>query len=181
MRPAESFIGQPVRSLQTMLRTIGRSDGQDITVIPDGFYGTQTRNAVSDFQQARGIPSTGAVDQLTWERIAAEFPDAKTRVGPAEPLQLILNPNQVLRRGEAHPYLFLIQTMLNALEKAYGSIPAPALTGVLDLATADSISEFQRLSLLPVTGEVDKITWKHLALHYPLAVNREYSQNRTFR
>ena len=181
MRPAESFISQPVRSLQTMLRTIGKAGGQDITVIPDGFYGTQTRNAVSVFQQSRGIPSTGAVDQPTWERIAAEFPDARTRIGPAEPLQLILNPNQVLRKGESHPYLYLIQAMLNALQEAYGSIPAPALTGVLDLATADSISEFQRLNLLPVTGEMDKITWKHLALHYPLAVNRGYSHNRTLR
>ena len=181
MRPAESFVGQPVRSLQTMLRTISKANGKSITIIPDGFYGAQTRNAVSDFQQSRGIPSTGIVDQPTWERIANEFPDAKTRIGAAEPLQLVLNPNQVLRTGESHPYLYLIQAMLNALEEAYGSIPAPPLTGILDLATAESLSEFQRLSLLPVTGEVDKITWKHLALHYPLAVNRGYSQNRTRR
>lgn len=181
MRPTESFVGQPVRSLQTMLRTIGKAEGKSVTVIPDGFYGTQTRNAVSEFQQSRGIPSTGAVDQPTWERITAEFPDARTRTGSAEPLQLILNPNQVLQAGESHPYLYLIQAMLNALEEAYDSIPAPPLTGILDLATADSLSEFQRLSLLPVTGEVDKITWKHLALHYPLAVNRGYSKNRTRR
>lgn len=181
MRPAESFVGQSVRSLQTMLRTIGKAEGQSITVIPDGFYGNQTRNAVSDFQQRRGIPFTGVVDQVTWERIASEFPDAKTRTGPAEPLQLILNPNQVLRTGEAHPYLYLIQAMLNSLGEAYGSIPAPPLTGILDLPTVDSVSEFQKLSLLPVTGEVDKVTWKHLALHYPLAVNQGYSQNKTRR
>ena len=181
MRPAESFVSQPVRSLQTMLRVIGEDQGNSITLIPDGFYGTQTRNAVSRFQQDRGIPSTGVADENTWQRIVAEYPDALTRVGPAEPLQLILNPGQVLKKDEGHPYLFLIQAMLTALAEAYGSISAPPMTGILDLATADAISSFQQLSLLPDTGEVDKITWKHLALQYPLAVNLNYSQNRSAR
>lgn len=181
MRPAESFVGQPVRSLQTMLRVIGEDAGQGRTVIPDGFYGNNTRDAVSEFQRSRGLPATGVADENTWQRIVAEYPDALTRVGSAEPLQLILNPGQVIRMGESHPYLFLIQAMLTALEGAYGSIPAAPMTGVLDLPTADSLSSFQRLSRLPETGEVDKITWKHLARHYPLAVNLNYSQNRTRR
>ncbi|MBE6977211.1 MAG: hypothetical protein E7438_01015 [Ruminococcaceae bacterium] len=178
MRPAESFVAQPVRSLQTMLRVIGQDDGRELTVIPDGFFGEQTRNAVSEFQRSRGIPITGAADPSTWARISEEYPDALTRIGPAEPLQLILNPGQVLKAGESHPYLFLIQAMLAALESAYGSVTAPALTGILDMPTGQAISDFQALSLLPVTGQVDKVTWKHLALHYPLAVNLDYSQNR---
>ena len=181
MRPPESFVGQSVRSLQTMLRVIGEDAGLTKTVIPDGFFGAQTRDAVTQFQQNRGLPATGVADENTWQRIVAEYPDALTRVGPAEPLQLILNPGQVIRAGESHPYLFLIQAMLAALEEAYGSIPAPPMTGILDMPTADSVSSFQRLSLLPETGEVDKVTWKHLARHYPLAVNLHYSQNRTRR
>jgi peptidoglycan hydrolase-like protein with peptidoglycan-binding domain len=178
MRPNESFVGQPVRSLQTMLRVIGQASGQEITLIPDGFYGNNTRDAVSEFQRKRGIPATGVADENTWQRIVAEYPDALTRVGPAEPLQLILNPGHIIRSGETHPYLFLIQAMLAALQEAYGSIPAPPMTGVLDAPTGDSIASFQRLSTLPETGEIDKVTWKHLALHYPLAVNRNYSRNR---
>ncbi len=181
MRPAESFVGQPVRSLQTMLRVIGEDAGQPLTVIPDGIFGIQTQKTVTEFQRARGLPATGIADEATWQRIAEEYPDALTRVAPAEPLQLILNPGQVLTKGTAHPYLYLIQAMLVALQQAYGSIPAPALTGVLDTPTADAIEIFQRLSLLPQTGQVDKVTWKHLALHYPLAVNRVYSQNRNNR
>lgn len=181
MRRAETFVTQPVRSLQTMLRVIGQDDGQPLTVIPDGFYGEQTRSAVSEFQRSRGIPVTGAADPDTWARIATEFPDARTRVGPAEPLQLILNPGQVLTAGESHPYLFLIQAMLAALDHAYGAVTAPALTGILDIPTGQAISDFQALSLLPITGQVDKVTWKHLALHYPLAVNLDYSQNRSRR
>lgn len=181
MRPGESFVGQPIRSLQTMLRVIGEDAEQPLTLIPDGFFGDQTRNAVTDFQRSRGLAATGIADEQTWQHIAHEYPDALTRVRPAEPLQLILNPGQVLTRGTVHPYLYLIQAMLVALEEAYSSIPAPALTGILDIATAESLTAFQQLSQLPPTGQLDKVTWKHLALHYPLAVNRNYSQNRNIR
>lgn len=181
MRPAESFVSQPVRSLQTMLRVIGEDENRQPTVIPDGFFGPQTRNAVHNFQRSRGIPATGVADLNTWERIMADYRPALVRVDQAEPLQLILNPGQVLRQGEYHPYLYLIQAMLLALEEIYGSIGSLEMTGILDMPTSNAISSFQYLSDLPQTGEVDKITWKHLARQYPLAVNIKMSQNRTHR
>ena len=36
MRPDETFVGQPVRSLQQMLRTIAEYDDSHLTLIPDG-------------------------------------------------------------------------------------------------------------------------------------------------
>ena len=181
MRPAESFIAQPVRSLQTMLRVIGEDLGYTENVIPDGIYGPSTMDAVSRFQREHALPVTGVADQLTWERIAAEYEPARIRVEAAEPLQLILNPGQVITRGQSHPYIYLIQGMLVAISDEFGSIPPPQLTGVLDLATEESIYAFQYLSGLPETGQLDKITWKHLALQYPLAVNRQQTLRRVRR
>ena len=91
------------------------------------------------------------------------------RVDEAWPVYIILEPGQTIRRGEEHPHLHLVQAMLTVLSRAYDSIPAPGKSGVLDEATMDSLGEFQRLSGLPMTGVLDKRTWKHLALHYPLA------------
>lgn len=178
MRPNESFVGQPVRSLQTMLRVLAEDDRQLLSLIPDGIYGNQTRQAVTAFQRKYGIPATGVVNQETWDRITAEHSPALVRLGPAEPLRLILNPNQIIRRGEAHPYLFLVQGMLTALAEIYGSILVPSMSGILDLPTAESLASFQELSALPQTGELDKITWKHLALQYPMAVNLQQTKNR---
>ena len=178
MRPDESFIGQSVRSLQTMLRIIGEDAGRDLTVIPDGIYGQQTRAEVSRFQQERGMPVTGVVNQETWERIAGEYDDAFTRVGPAEPIQIIMNPGMQFQLGQESYYIFLIQAMLHALAEIYGSLSAPPITGQFDAITEDAVSIFQRLSGLPETGIVDKITWKHLALQYPLAINRKETANR---
>jgi peptidoglycan hydrolase-like protein with peptidoglycan-binding domain len=181
MRPAESFVGQPVRSLQTMLRVIGEDDASLPSVIPDGFYGRQTRQAVEAFQRKYGIASTGVADRNTWEHIRRIYEPALIRVDQAEPLQLILNPSQVIKRGESHPYVYLIQVMLLALSEIYGSITPASMSGILDLPTSQAVSDFQFLSDLEQTGEIDKITWKHLARQYPLAVNIRMTENRTNR
>lgn len=178
MRPLESFVAQPVRSLQTMLRTIAEDQGRKSSLIPDGVYGNQTMSEVSGFQRRKGLPVTGVADQATWEAIADEFTPARTRVTAAEPIEIVLNPNQVIQKNESHPIIFLTQGILIVLSDVYASITEPNISGILDLPTSNSIESFQSLSLLPVTGELDKITWKHLALHYPLAANLK--NNRKF-
>lgn len=171
MRPGESFVSQPVRSLQTMLRTLAEHDERYMSVVPDGIYGTPTMLAVTQFQKYHGIPATGVADQNTWEEIVARYEPALIFVDEAQPVEIILNPNEVLMTGDASPYLYVAQAMLIVLADAYGSVAMPSMTGVLDPATADALSSFQMLIGLPITGNLDKHTWKHLALHFPLAAN----------
>ena len=171
MRPAESFIGQPIRSLQTMLRVIAEDDPSHIRIIPDGIYGPETMSAVSLFQRKHGLQVTGITDQPTWEAIVAAYEPALIRIDEAQPVDIILNPGQVIRRGERHPHVHLIQGMLAVLSDVYDSVSRPSFTGILDGPTSQSLSSFQYLNGLPMTGELDKYTWKHLALHYPLAAN----------
>lgn len=171
MRPDESFIQQPIRSLQTMLRVLSEQNEKYSTVVPDGIYGQTTISAVSNFQRIHGLPVTGVTDQDTWEAIVAEYEPALILVTEAQPVEIILNPNEVLRRGDESPYLHVAQALLWVLSEVYGSIGRPGKTGVLDDMTADSLSSFQALSGLPMTGELDKVTWQQLALHFPLAAN----------
>ena len=72
MRPPESFIAQPVRSLQTMLRVIAESNRSQPSVIPDGIYGQNTMAAVSAFQRRKGLPVTGVADPTTWDSNVAD-------------------------------------------------------------------------------------------------------------
>ena len=171
MRPAESFIGQPIRSLQTMLRVIAKKDSAHEMVIPDGIYGPETLSAVSTFQRLHGLPTTGVTDNLTWDRVVEIYEEALVEQIEAEPLLVILNPGQVIRKGERHPHLYLVQAMLTVLSEVYESIGSPESTGILDAATTDALASFQSLSGLPMTGNLDKHTWQHLALQYPLAAN----------
>lgn len=171
MRPDESFIQQPIRSLQTMLRVLSERDERYSSIIPDGIYGQSTVSAVSNFQRIHGLPVTGVTDQDTWEAIVAAYEPALIHVVEAQPLEIILNPNEVLRRGDESPYLLVAQALLLTLSNVYGSVGRPSQTGILDDITADSLASFQALSGLPMTGELDKITWQQLALHFPLAAN----------
>lgn len=176
MRPPESFIAQPIRSLQTMLRVIAQEDERQPSVVPDGIYGNQTTAAVAAFQRNHGIPSTGVADQATWESIVEAYEPALIRVGPAEPIEIILEPGQIIRRGDSEPNVYLLQAILIVLSDVYSSITPPGVNGTLDDATASALEAFQELSGLPQTGELDKVTWKHLALHYPLAANKTQKQ-----
>ena len=173
MRPPETYISQPIRSLQTMLRVIAENDPRYRQIIPDGIYGPETVTAVSVFQQIHGLPVTGVTDNLTWDMITEIYHDAVVEQQEAFPLQIPMNPGQIIRKGERHPNLYLVQAILAVLSENYQSIGRPEFTGILDSSTADALSAFQEISGLPMTGNLDKHTWKHLSLQYPLAASLE--------
>ena len=110
-------------------------------------------------------------DQATWEAIVEVYEPALVEQDQAQALEILLNPAQVIRKGERHPHLYLVQSILTVLSDSYGSIPAPVINGILDEGTEDALFQFQQLNGLPGTGHLDKNTWKALALHYPLAAN----------
>lgn len=169
MRPGVSFVGQPIRSLQTMLRFIAAARGLDTSVVPDGVYGPQTAAAVSRFQRSVGLPVTGVTNQATWQRIVAAYEPSHTRVTSAQSINATLKPDQTVCREEENPNVYLAQAMLTVLAQVYVSVLPPAMSGKIDLPTSKSLESFQVLSALPMTGELDRITWKHLSLHFPLA------------
>lgn len=171
MKPVESFVEQPVRSLQTMLRVIAEDDQRHPTVVPDGIYGPTTMNAVSAFQRRYAIPVTGIADQNTWEQIVKVYEPALIRVDKAEPIEIIMDPGEVFRLGDSNPYIYLLQSILIQLSNDHPSINRPEHNGTLDAQTADAILAFQILAGLPATGELDKITWKNLSRQFTLNAN----------
>lgn len=173
MRPGESFIEQPIRSLQTMLRVIAEDDIRIPTVVPDGIYGPATMNSVTAFQRMNNLPITGITDQNTWDKIVELYEDALIRVGPAESIEIILEPGEVFRIGDSNAYIYLLQSILVQLSKDNPSISPPDHNGVLDNPTSEALAAFQLLAGLPPTGELDKITWKYLAKQFTLSASRE--------
>lgn len=177
MKPGESFVEQPIRSLQTMLRVIAEDDPRMPTVVPDGIYGPTTMQAVSAFQRLYGLPVTGIADQSTWDWIVAVYEPALIRVGPAEPIEIILEPGQVFRIGDENAYIYLLQSILTQLSKENPTINRPDHNGVLDDPTSEALAAFQLLAGLPATGELDRITWRYLAKQFTLSANRQSNLN----
>ncbi len=171
MKPGESFVGQPIRSLQTMLRIIAQDGGYIPSVVPDGIYGPATMSSVSAFQRYHTLPVSGVTDQATWEKIAEIYEDSLVSIGKAEPIEVLIEPGHVFRFGDASPYLYLTQSMLIWLAIDHLSIPEPNHTGILDRETADALKAFQILSGLPETGELDRKTWKNLSRQFTLSTH----------
>lgn len=173
MKPGESFVEQPIRSLQTMLRIIAEDDSRLPTVVPDGIYGQTTMQAVTAFQRLYGLPITGIADQNTWEKIVSVYEPALIRINPAEPIEVVLEPGQVFRIGDRNAYIYLLQSILTQLSTENPSINRPEHNGTFDDPTSEALAAFQLLAGLPPTGELDRITWKYLARHFTLSANRQ--------
>ena len=179
MRPPESFIEQPIRDLQTMLRVLSEDDRSLPTVVPDGIYGPTTMHAVTAFQRREGIPVTGIVDQLTWDQVVHAYEPALIRVGKAQPIEVILDPGQVFRYGDSSPYIYLLQSMLTQLSGDHPTINPPGHSGIMDEDTVRSLRAFQQLSELAETGEFDKVTWKNLVLQFALNAHHHTAPHTT--
>lgn len=178
MRPNESFLGQSVRSLQTMLHTIAQQDRRIPDVIPDGIYGPSTMLSVSAFQRKNSLPVNGITDQQTWEQIVRVYDDVRVDIEPAEPIEIIIDPGVVYQQGDAHPHIYLVQSILTVLSEDHNAISAPAHSGVMDDETMKAVMAFQQLAGLKPTGQVDKMTWKHLSRHFTLNVHHHTAPHR---
>ena len=65
--------GSSVRQLQTFLNRIARNYPLIPTVAVDGYFGSDTEEAVRVFQSIFNLPETGRVDYATWYEISAIY------------------------------------------------------------------------------------------------------------
>lgn len=112
-------IGQPVRSLQTMLRTIAQYDSEILPVIPDGIYSDNTVSSVSSFQKRHSLPITGVTDQETWYAVTAEYRRALVEIGPADSVNPIFQKGQIIRAQEVNEHLYMIHGMMREIGRAH--------------------------------------------------------------
>lgn len=154
-----NYIGQPIRSLQTMLRAIAHTDSRIPRLVPDGIYGANTTAAVQEFQRQYDLPVTGRADNRTWNQIVAVFTRSSPAVFPAKPLHIRWTPNTAFTAGSCNTHLYLVQAMLQALRRYFANVPELSVTGVHDEASVAAVRWLQQLSVLPQTGDVDQTTW----------------------
>lgn len=169
MNQERQFYNQPIRSLQTMLRTISLFNDEYERIIPDGIYGPETQNAISTFQRNRGLPVTGITDRRTWEEIVRQYDEAVVSLSPAQPVDFEMRNELPYSRGDHSARVKMAQCMLCWIADRYACVCQPNDSGTMDEMMVNSVSEFQNLNALPVTGKLDKTTWKHLVLQFAMS------------
>lgn len=69
----EGSTGMAVSTLQYLLSIVGQFSNVIPTLTIDGIFGPQTTQAVIAAQRQFGLPATGVVDNVTWQRLYDEY------------------------------------------------------------------------------------------------------------
>ncbi|HTP99464.1 MAG TPA: peptidoglycan-binding protein [Casimicrobiaceae bacterium] len=129
---------------QALLNGAGATADDGLPLVLDGLFGPRTAQAITRFQDARGIEPSGLLDAPTWNALM--------------PLAIFatLLPLDPVPEG---PPIARAQSALNRVSGG----PPLTVNGVLDAATSAALSAFQAQQFLPATGGLDPATWMALA------------------
>lgn len=145
---AKGNRGSVIAEMQEKLQEAGCLEGT-----ADGVYGTDTYEAVRKYQMDRGIPVSGAIDEMTYSALMnqGEEADSQRGYGP-----------YVYARGDHGAEIEALQKKLQSM----GYLDDIA-DGIYGENTEAAVRKFQKEHGLSVSGSMDRKTID--------AVNRKYS------
>lgn len=159
--------GDIVTFIQFYLNTIADFYEKIPPVKIDGIFGPKTRAAVMAFQQAYGLPITGAVDRNTWDRIQQLYNSILVSIPDTlKPLLLQGYPGYFIQEGSPPLVVQQLQTYLNGIAQNDESIPTVTVNGIFDSQTKTAVKAFQKKLGIPQTGYVGPIVWIAIVNQY---------------
>ena len=137
---------------------------------PDGIFGTETENAVLEFQRIFSLSADGIVGKATWYRIQSIY-NAVKKLNELESEGLMLSDVEkqfsgTLSLGDTGLEVSVVQYYLAVVAYFDPRVSSPTFNGVFDEATRQSLISFQSAYGLSETGEADEETWNRLASVY---------------
>lgn len=166
--------GIPVTTVQYYLSIIAYFNGALEPVPRSGTFGPETVAAVERFQEFYGLPVTGIVDNATWNTITKIYTETVASLPQGyQGNNAKLYPGFFLTKGMRNQSVSDLQTYLQLIAKNIPEIPSVSVTGYYGDQTEASVSAFQRLYGIDVSGAVGPVTWATIANQYEAFVNAE--------
>lgn len=166
------YLGQPVRSLQAMLRQLSYHYHFIPRLVPDGLFGEETLEAVLIFQREFKLPVTGRVDNTTWDAIVLAY----TRVTSTltDPLRANGFPDRIytISPGERCIFLLMYQAMFNALSRVLEEVEPGPVDGSHTGPSVRNVRWLQRMGRMEETGVMGKHEWDLLSRIYEVFLIR---------
>ncbi len=153
--------GPHVEEIQFWLNQVG----QYVTTIPvlgeDGIFGDETRRAVIAFQDYYNLTADGIVEEVTWNKLYAEYCSIESDVdnGGNSPG---IYPGDLLMQGDKNEYVKRIQFYLNIIGRYQPFIPRLSTDGIFENDTLLAVQSFQEYYGLPKDGIVGRMTWNKI-------------------
>lgn len=157
--------GDDVRLVQLRLNRISDNFPAIPKIVPiDGFFTTDTDEAVRKFQEIFGLTVDGIVGKSTWYYIRRIYNGVK-RLNELDsegiPLEEVSQQfPSVLREGDTGPLVRNLQFYLNYLSGFYDSIPPIDPDGIFGPATRGALIDAQNTFGLVADGILGEITWQ---------------------
>ncbi|MEG2117576.1 MAG: peptidoglycan-binding protein [Clostridia bacterium] len=146
-------------------------DYPKINFIPcaEGKYTQSIKAATTQFQKVFGLTPTGETDEKTWYRILFIYNTLKALPLLKNSVERISNdgyPDYILNVGDRGPDVLRIEYYLAQISETSKEIPLPAVDGVYDVETRNSVAAFQRFYGIDPTGTIDETTWNLIVKAY---------------
>lgn len=165
-------LGNPVLSLQTMLRQLAEIHPTIPSVPLDGIFGEETLAAVLTFQKEMFPPATGIVDQEVWEAMNNELAVQQEFLEKPRVLRAYPEVGDPLEFGEERSEVALFQMMFQLLSQEVLGIENDPPSGLFTKELEENVSWLQGVSGLPITGQLDAQTWDRLARLYEVYITK---------
>lgn len=155
-----SDTGAYVRVLHYYLGVISYFDPDLPLLHINGVFDENTREMVINFQNKYGLPGTGEVDAVTWEKMKEVY-DKTIDSLPNEYIRFEdeFFGGRVLALGMTGEDVKRLQRFLLRICKRFGNIPGVRVNGVFDEIMEKSILKLQNDFGLPLSGVVNPVTW----------------------
>ncbi len=153
---------QAVSELQFKLRFISQYDTDIPTVLVDGIYGAETREAVRIFQAKNGLSPTGRVnfDTFTEINLQHEFFVKQNDNSGVLPDFSELEGN-VISPGERSEYVTMLKLMISKISERDERF-STEIDNYFNERTENHIKDLQEIFGHEVNGLVDLALWKDL-------------------
>ena len=145
---AEGEQGTKVTHLQYMLAVTAEFNSAVTAPPVSGSFDADTAASVRSFQQAYGLPVTGAVDRETWDAIYAQFAGIEMTVFGDEALFPFTRAPMAVSADD-------VQTQLAVAAAAFPALQPPPKTGRYDEATKRAVRQLQTMTGAAATGRLD--------------------------
>lgn len=157
-----------ISNLQRYLRTLSYRYPEISPPPVDGIFERATTESLKAFQAFVGLPVTGSADRATWEALYAAYLDTLFNASLPTPLPVFPSfpPDFAVKPNDTGFLVSTIQYLLTELGTLYDFPLTVNIDGIYGSETVEAIRYFQKLCLLPQTGETDKHTWNYLVGAY---------------
>ena len=167
----EGDTGRDVQLIQIKLNRISANyPGIPKINPPDGFFDSDTTDAVKVFQEVFNLTPDGIVGRATWNRINLVYNGVKQLSSVSSEGIAVTELDTVygseLKEGDVSDGVLTVQYYLAYISLFVPSVISPQVDGIFGPGTREAVVSFQKTYGLPITGTVDERTWNAIENTY---------------